>query len=48
VTTQGLDIARSEFASKGHGTKFVALEKAGVTTVKSPADLGKTLAGLMK
>jgi len=27
--------------------KFAALEKAGVTTVKSPADLGKTLAGRM-
>ena len=28
--------------------KFAALEKAGVTTVKSPADLGKALAKLMK
>ena len=26
---------------------FAALEKAGVTTVKSPADLGKALAKLM-
>ena len=33
--------------SGGKGTaaaKFAALEKAGVTTVKSPADLGKTIA----
>ncbi|MHB1617604.1 MAG: succinate--CoA ligase subunit alpha [Metallibacterium sp.] len=37
--------------SGGKGTaaaKFAALEKAGVTTVKSPADLGVTLAGLMR
>src|SRR5690625_1492163 len=37
--------------SGGKGTaeaKFEALEKAGVTTVKSPADLGKTLAAKMK
>ncbi|HEX5121881.1 MAG TPA: succinate--CoA ligase subunit alpha [Rhodanobacteraceae bacterium] len=36
--------------SGGKGTaaaKFAALEKAGVTTVKSPADLGSTLAGRM-
>ena len=38
-------------ASGGKGTaaaKFEALEKAGVTTVKSPADLGATLASKMK
>ncbi len=37
--------------SGGKGTaaaKFAALEKAGVTTVKSPADLGRTLASKMK
>jgi succinyl-CoA synthetase alpha subunit len=37
--------------SGGTGTaaaKFAALEKAGVTTVKSPADLGTTLAARMK
>ena len=37
--------------SGGKGTaaaKFAALDKAGVTTVKSPADLGITLAKLMK
>ena len=37
--------------SGGKGTaaaKFAALEKAGVTTVKSPADLGATLANKMK
>ncbi|HET7359345.1 MAG TPA: succinate--CoA ligase subunit alpha [Rhodanobacteraceae bacterium] len=37
--------------SGGKGTaaaKFAALEKAGVTTVKSPADLGTTLAGRMR
>ena len=37
--------------SGGKGTaaaKFAALEKAGVTTVKSPADLGATLAAKMK
>jgi succinyl-CoA synthetase alpha subunit len=37
--------------SGGKGTaaaKFAALEKAGVTTVKSPADLGRTLAEKMK
>jgi len=38
-------------ASGGKGTaagKFAALEKAGVTTVKSPADLGRTLLEKMK
>src|SRR5690606_15066048 len=37
--------------SGGKGTaaaKFAALDKAGVTTVKSPADLGTTLAKLMQ
>ena len=37
-------------ASAGSGTaegKFAALEKAGVATVKSPGDLGRTLAKLM-
>ncbi len=37
-------------ASGGQGTaagKFVALEKAGVTTVKSPGDLGKAIAARM-
>ncbi|MBS0211827.1 MAG: succinate--CoA ligase subunit alpha [Proteobacteria bacterium] len=38
-------------ASGGKGTaagKFAALEKAGVTTVRSPGDLGTTLAAKMK
>ena len=38
-------------ASGGKGTaegKFAALDKAGVTTVRSPADLGTTLAKLMQ
>ncbi len=37
-------------ASGGKGTakgKFEALQKAGVVTVKSPGDLGKTIAGLL-
>jgi succinyl-CoA synthetase alpha subunit len=37
-------------ASGGQGTaagKFAALEKAGVTTVKSPGDLGKAIAARM-
>ena len=37
-------------ASGGQGTaagKFAALEKAGVTTVKSPGDLGKAIAERM-
>ena len=37
--------------SGGKGTaaaKFAALEKAGVTTVKSPADLGKTIAARLQ
>ena len=37
--------------SGGKGTaaaKFAALEKAGVTTVKSPADLGKTITERLK
>lgn len=37
--------------SGGKGTaddKFAALEKAGVQTVRSPADIGKTLAEMMK
>jgi succinyl-CoA synthetase alpha subunit len=37
--------------SGGKGTaaaKFAALEKAGVTTVKSPADLGRTIEAALK
>jgi len=38
-------------ASGGKGTaqgKFEALERAGVATVRSPGDLGKTMAALLK